>query len=54
MSFADILPIIYVIAFWITLAILAVWFSRAALRVPTESELEAQRAQSSHPKPSHH
>lgn len=54
MSFADILPIIYVVIFWIILAVLAVWFSRKALHAPTESELEAQHAESSHPTLSRH
>lgn len=53
MSFADILPIIYVIIFWIILGLLALVFSRRALHAPTEAELEAQHAESSHPKASH-
>lgn len=53
MSFADILPIIYVVIFWIILAALALAFSRRALHAPTEAELEAQHAESSHPKASH-
>lgn len=53
MSFADILPIIYVIIFWIILGLLAFAFSRAALHAPTESELEAQHAESGHSKPTH-
>lgn len=54
MSFADILPIIFVIVFWVILGLLAVWFSRAALHAPTEGELEAQHAESRHPTPSRH
>ncbi|HEY8323446.1 MAG TPA: hypothetical protein VIG77_03085 [Ktedonobacterales bacterium] len=53
MSFADILPIIYVIIFWIILGLLAVAFSRTALHAPTEAELEAQHAESGHSKPTH-
>ena len=53
MSFADILPIIYVVVFWIILAVLALVFSRRALHAPTEAELEAQHAESGHSKPTH-
>ncbi|HEY7974911.1 MAG TPA: hypothetical protein VID72_06185 [Ktedonobacterales bacterium] len=48
MSFSDILPIILVIIFWIALGIFALLVSRTALRAPTESELEAQHAESAH------
>jgi hypothetical protein len=39
-----VLPIVYVVAFWIVTGILACWFFGRALRVPTEAELELEAA----------
>lgn len=48
MSFNDILPIILVIVFWAVLFVFAFAMTVAALRVPTEAEVEAQRADGEH------
>ena len=43
-----ILPIILVVVFWAILFVFAFVVTRAALRVPTEAEVEAQRAEAEH------
>jgi hypothetical protein len=43
-----VLPIILVVVFWILLAAFTVFFVAAALRAPTEGEIEAQNADSDH------
>jgi len=37
----ELLPIFFVVLFWIVVGVLACWFFGRALRLPTESELEA-------------
>lgn len=48
MSFNDVLPIILVVVFWAILFVFAFVVTRAALRSPTEAEVEAQHADKEH------
>ncbi len=43
MDLTPVLPIVLVVVFWVLVGILAVWFFGRTLRLPTESEIEAER-----------
>jgi hypothetical protein len=45
MDFADVLPVILVVAIWVIFGLVIVAFFRRSLRIPTEPEIELEHEQ---------
>jgi hypothetical protein len=43
-----VVPVVIVVAFWMIVGVIAVWFFKQALSVPTEMEIEAAHEQAAH------
>lgn len=50
---AEVVPVLIVVIFWSLLFILALWFSRRALRAPREAEMEEEQTHAQTEEPDH-